>query len=157
MAIYGTHSGMIISPDNSFRSVPWSYNAGLQADEAIINFRDLVVVSAGLVGGPVIGLIVGAIAGLERYFLGGFTAEACALSSFLSGIIAGQIQRINTKITLFLATITGTVSVLLQILLILTITPSFSNALDLVEQIIFPVFLITVGGQQFPLPPSNID
>ncbi len=147
MAIYGTHSGMIILPDNSLRSVPWSYDTGLQKNEAIVNFRDLVAVSAGLVGGPLIGFIVGAIAGFERYLLGGFTAEACGVASLVSGILAGQVQRFyRDKITATIAAITGIVAVLLQMLLILIIAQPFSNALHLVGQIIFPVLLITAGG-----------
>ncbi len=146
MAIYGTHSGMIISPDGSLHSVPWSYDSGLQKDEAIINFRDLVVVSAGLVGGPLIGLIVGAVAGIERYQLGGFTAEACAVASLLSGILAGQVQRISNKMTVLIAAMTGSFAVLLQMLLILLITDLFSSALHLVAQIMLPVLLITTAG-----------
>ncbi|MGH8608660.1 MAG: LytS/YhcK type 5TM receptor domain-containing protein [Gammaproteobacteria bacterium] len=46
-----------------------------------MNFCDLFVIAAGLIGGPVCGSIVGVLAGLERYALGGLSAAPCAMSS----------------------------------------------------------------------------
>jgi two-component system sensor histidine kinase LytS len=45
----------------------------------------------GLLGGPAVGLGAGLIAGIHRYSLGGFTAEACAVSTILAGVTAGYI------------------------------------------------------------------
>ncbi|MGH8594497.1 MAG: LytS/YhcK type 5TM receptor domain-containing protein [Gammaproteobacteria bacterium] len=50
-------------------------------NEAVMNFCDLFVIAAGLIGGPVCGSIVGVLAGLERYALGGLSAAPCAMSS----------------------------------------------------------------------------
>lgn len=147
MAIYATHSGMIISPDHSLHAVPWSYDAGLSPNEAIINFRDLVVVSAGLVGGLLTGAIVGAIAGFERYQLGGFSALSCALASLLSGILAGLVQQLyKGRISPIIGSLTGGLSVALQMSLIIIFAEPFSAAIHLVSQIVFPVLLITTSG-----------
>lgn len=148
LAIYGTHSGMIVSLEHDLRAVPWTVlDIALQDNEAIINFRDLVIVSAALVGGFRVGLIVGLVAALERYQLGGFTALACALASVLSGVLAGMVQRFFvTRITPLIASITGSIAVLLQMLLILLLSPSFDDALLIVKQIVLPMWLITASG-----------
>ncbi len=41
---------------------------------ALANARPIGAIVAGYIGGPLVGLIVGIIAGTHRYFLGGFTA-----------------------------------------------------------------------------------
>jgi hypothetical protein len=50
---------------------------GISIDDALANSRVVGIMVAGLLGGPILGASVGAIAGIHRYFLGGFTAGAC--------------------------------------------------------------------------------
>ncbi len=61
-------------------------------DGALINFRDLGPMIAGLVGGPFIGAFTGLIGGLYRYSQGGWTALPCAVATVLAGALAGYVS-----------------------------------------------------------------
>ncbi|MFA6803446.1 MAG: LytS/YhcK type 5TM receptor domain-containing protein [Candidatus Methanomethylophilaceae archaeon] len=60
-------------------------------DGAFINIRDLPVMIAGLIGGPVAGLGAGLIGGVERYLEGGTVAIPCMIGTVLSGIVGGMV------------------------------------------------------------------
>jgi putative methionine-R-sulfoxide reductase with GAF domain len=76
---------------------------GVPIGDAIINVRDTGPMIAGLVGGPVAGLLVGLIGGLHRLWLGwsametwtgyGYTCIPCSISTVLVGVLAGLIRR----------------------------------------------------------------
>lgn len=57
------------------------------------NARSLVVMIAALFGGPYVGVPVGLISGVWRYFMGGPTALPCAVATILCGIIGGLIYK----------------------------------------------------------------
>jgi len=59
---------------------------------AIVNIRDFAPIMAGLIAGPIMGLAVGLIGGVHRFFLGGFTCIPCGLATILAGAIAGGIN-----------------------------------------------------------------
>ncbi|MDD3041565.1 MAG: Nramp family divalent metal transporter [Methanosarcinaceae archaeon] len=61
-------------------------------DGALINFRDLGPMIAGLIGGPFIGGFTGLIGGLYRYSQGGWTALPCAIATVLAGALAGYVS-----------------------------------------------------------------
>lgn len=54
---------------------------GIPIQSALANTRVIGAMTAGLLGGPAVGLAAGLIGGLHRYTLGGFTALACGLST----------------------------------------------------------------------------
>lgn len=70
---------------------------GVSSSSTIANTRIMGVGISGLLGGPIVGIGVGFIAGIHRYMLGGTTALSCAISSILAGIITGYIGRIFQK------------------------------------------------------------
>ncbi|HHJ19262.1 MAG TPA: hypothetical protein ENJ84_05480, partial [Gammaproteobacteria bacterium] len=77
----------------------------------------------------------------------GQTAAACALASVFSGLMAGWVHQMSsTRITPLIASITGSISVLLQMALILLLSPSVEDAMSLVEKIILPIWLVTASG-----------
>jgi len=144
MAIYGTHAGMVVGAGNSLKPVFWSQ---LSEGEAVINFRDLVTVTAGLAGGPWLGASVGAIAGVERFYMGGFTGLSCALATLLSGLLAGLFRQwLGRRITPLRAALIAGIVVTLQILLILILSTPFERALNLVIQIGIPMLLTDMVG-----------
>jgi len=61
--------------------------------QSFANLRGMVVITAGLFGGPVVGFGVGLIAGGQRYLMdiGGFSALPCGLATLLEGTIAGLV------------------------------------------------------------------
>ena len=62
---------------------------------AIVNIRDLAPMAAGLVAGPWVGLAVGLIGGVHRFFLGGPSYIPCSLATVLAGVIGGVVFRLN--------------------------------------------------------------
>jgi sigma-B regulation protein RsbU (phosphoserine phosphatase) len=64
---------------------------------AIVNIRDLAPMVAGLVAGPWIGLAVGLIGGIHRFFLGGVSCVPCSLATLLAGILGGAVYVLNKE------------------------------------------------------------
>jgi LytS/YehU family sensor histidine kinase len=145
LAVYGTHAGKVISMSGGMEAVTWSHE--VKPNEAVINFRDMVAVTAGLALGPWVGMIVGGIAGLERYSLGGFTALPCSIMSLVSGLIAGLFSlRAKTLIAPYKAAFIGAGVIVLQMCLILLLAKPFSDALHLVKQTGMPMMITTAVG-----------
>src|SRR4030043_698291 len=76
-SIFGTYTGIVLPSG------------------AISSIRDLGPLVAGLVAGPLVGLGAGLIGGLHRYFLGGFVAVPCGLSTVIAGLLGGLIYKLN--------------------------------------------------------------
>jgi len=66
-------------------------------DNTKISVRDFPAMVAGLIGGPVVGICVGFLSGLERYFVGGPTAIPCMIGTILAGLVGGIIWYICGK------------------------------------------------------------
>lgn len=58
---------------------------------SIANLRAMAVITAGLFGGPIVGLGAGIIAGGHRFVIDpwGFSAVACSLATIVEGLLAG--------------------------------------------------------------------
>jgi len=67
---------------------------GIIIMNAYANIRAIGAVMAGIIGGPLVGVSAGLIAGLHRYYLGGFTALACAIGTISS--ILDSISRLTS-------------------------------------------------------------
>ena len=63
---------------------------GVSSSSTIANTRIMGVGISGLLGGPIVGVGVGFIAGIHRYMLW-FYERCFAISSILAGIITGYI------------------------------------------------------------------
>lgn len=63
--------------------------------QSFANLRGMVVITAGLFGGPVVGIGAGLIAGGHRYLMdiAGFSALPCSLATLLEGTMAGIVAR----------------------------------------------------------------
>ena len=71
---------------------------GVPIDGAIINARDAAPICAGLIFGPISGVMAGMIGGIERwlcvYWGGGYyTRLACSISTCLAGIISALLRK----------------------------------------------------------------
>ena len=64
---------------------------------AIVNIRDLAPMVAGLVAGPWVGLAVGLIGGIHRFFLGGPSYLPCSLATVLAGVLGGVVYLLNKE------------------------------------------------------------
>lgn len=133
--------------------------SGLNIMGAIANVRDLAPMIAGLVGGPWIGLGVGLIGGVHRYFLGGFTAVPCALATILAGVFGGLIYVLNKGkfIGILGAVIFAALMESFHMLLNLLIAQPYSAALTIVQELSGPMILSnSVGMLVFAFIISNL-
>lgn len=139
--ILGTYSGLTVNADQATYT-RWAID--LAEGEAIANSRVIGVVVAGLLGGWTVGLGAGLIAGLHRFFLGGFTGFACGLATIFAGLIAGYFYKKNKNhriISLQTALIVGMIAEAVQMIIILLVARPYEQAYQLVESIGIPMIL----------------
>jgi len=130
---------------------------GLQYQDAIANTRAIGAVMGGLFGGPIVGLAVGMTGGIHRYFMGGFTDFACAISTSVEGLIGGLLHvyllrknKINDLFkphVIFLITLFAELT---QMAILLAVAKPYDQALALVSQIALPMITAnTIGAVLF--------
>ncbi|EJO5347667.1 histidine kinase [Clostridium botulinum] len=130
LAILGTYTGVNIEP------------------YALANVRPIGAIVAGYIGGPLVGIMVGIIAGTHRYFLGGFTAVACAISTIVEGLVGGManIRVKNKNLNVLTGIVTAIIAEILQIIIILLIAKPYENAIQLERVISLPMIVINSLG-----------
>ncbi len=124
---------------------------GVYIHDAYANIRAIGAIVGGLIGGPVVGLFAGLIGGLHRYFLGGFTAVSCALSTTLVGVVGGIVYyyRPFNKINLLESFLLGVVVESLEMIVVLFLSKPYSHAYELVRIISLPMILSNALGITF--------
>lgn len=130
LSIIGTYTGVNLEP------------------YAIANTRPIGAFMAGYVGGPLIGIIVGGIAGTHRYLFGGYTALACALSTIVEGLMGAVARKYSKNRTFsvrsgFIGTV---IAEMLQMLIILIFSRPLEDSVNLVRSIALPMILINSLG-----------
>jgi two-component system sensor histidine kinase LytS len=147
-SMLATYSGVTVS-QYAYQPAPWIGEVSQTA--AIANSRTVGVVIAGLLGGVKSGMIVGVVAGLHRYSLGGFVALACMIAPIMQGIFAGLCRdalkkRFRKVSSVQLAFVVGLVAEIMQMALILLLANPWEEALGLVTLIGLPqIFANGVG------------
>lgn len=128
-------------------SIFGSYS-GINIMGALANVRDLAPMIAGLVGGPWIGLGVGLIGGVHRFFLGGPTAFACGLATILAGLFGGLIYTLNKGkfIGIIGAVIFAALMESFHMLLNLIFTKPYPLAFTIVQDLSGPMILANSLG-----------
>jgi two-component system, LytTR family, sensor kinase len=120
--------------------------------QAIVNARAVGAVLAGLLGGPVLGFLVGATAGVHRVTaLGGSAALAGAVATTLEGVLGGLVhlalkrkpELLMTPRVAFLTTLVGEV---LHMGIVLLLTRPYSQAVAVVEAIGPPMIAMNPLG-----------
>jgi two-component system sensor histidine kinase LytS len=122
--------------------------AGIPVGDALANSRVIGVMAAGLIGGPLMGTSAGIIAGGHRYFLGGFTAFSCGISSICEGLLAGIVHRYYREklIPWWIALVAGFVGEVMQMIIILLTARPYPMARELVDAIGLPMVLVNSLG-----------
>jgi len=114
------------------------------------NLRAIGVITAGLFGGPAVGIGAGLIAGGHRYLIdiGGFSALPCALATLLEGTVAGLAARRFPGLYLDwgLAMALGLAGETVHMGLVLALSRPFAEAVDLVKIIGPPMIVINAMG-----------
>ncbi len=121
---------------------------GIPVQGALANSRVIGPLAGGLLGGPLVGLGAGFLAGFHRYLIGGFTAFACGLSTFVEGGIGGLVYlRYGRRVTDWqVAFWTGLVAEMIQMLIILLVAKPYAAAWGLVQVIGLPMILVNAAG-----------
>ncbi|EOU9533761.1 LytS/YhcK type 5TM receptor domain-containing protein [Cronobacter dublinensis] len=123
----------------------WS---GVPVEGSLVNVRIIAVMSGGILFGPWVGLITGAIAGLHRYLIdiGGITAIPCFITSIVAGGLSGLISRRVPKAQHWRAGIIGgMLCETLTMILVVLWAPTTALGLDIVSKIGVPMILGTVS------------
>ena len=131
VAIIGTYTGVNFEP------------------YAIANTRPMGAILAGYIGGPVIGIIVGLIAGTHRLMLGGFTAVACTIATVLEGIIGAMGRKYlarDNEYSLIAGFFTGVIAEIAQVLVVLIVAKPLNTAVNLEKVIALPMIFINSIG-----------
>lgn len=141
LSIIGTYTGVNIIPSssNSLTDInPY----------ALANTRPIGAITAGYIGGPLVGLIVGSIAGFQRYTMGGFTALSCGLSTIAEGLCGGIARKYsrNNNLDAKVGCVTAIVAEVLQMIIILIFSNPFNEALELEKIIALPMIIINSLG-----------
>jgi two-component system, LytTR family, sensor histidine kinase LytS len=139
--IIGTYTGLIVNAEVD-EYAKWQLQ--LQENEAIANSRVIGIVAAGLLGGPWIGLGAGLVAGVHRYFLGGFTAFACGVSTIIAGLLAGYVgkrEKKNRLVSPQKAFLVGFLAEAMQMAIILLFAKPYPVAYELVSDIGWPMII----------------
>jgi|GEM_PF-368595 Putative regulator of cell autolysis len=104
---------------------------------AICNIRDLAPIVAGFVAGPYMGVGVGLVGGIDRFWIGGTASVACSIATILAGLLAGILREtlFSKKIPDILPAMGCALCLeILHGLLILGLVHPFSVALTVVRE-----------------------
>jgi two-component system LytT family sensor kinase len=123
---------------------------------SIANNRAVGSVLAGMMGGPFLGVVVGATAGAHRMWLGGFTAFSGAVATTLEGLLGGILHltlgksRPEQLLHWRTAALVTAFGECVHMCLVLAISRPFPNALASVKVIGWPMILSnSVGAALF--------
>jgi two-component system sensor histidine kinase LytS len=116
----------------------------------VANLRAISMILAGLIGGPVVGIGAGGIAGCHRFLMdiNGFSSLPCALGTFLEGAAAGLVSmRLrNRALNWRVALILGVIGESVHMGLVLAISQPFETALAVVRLIGIPMIILNSIG-----------
>ena len=133
----------------SLLSISGTY-IGLNFNGAILNTRNMGVVTGGLLGGPYVAAITGLISGIYRAIvnLGRETAIPCAIATVVGGFLTAYISRfVKNKDRIFFAFLLAFVVENLSMALILLIQKDKALAQSIVKNFYIPmVFMNSVGA-----------
>ena len=143
-AIISNFTGIEIRGNQIMIDQPFT---NLATHSSLANTRVLTIGVSGLIGGPIIGVSVGIISGVIRYFQGGIDAYIYVISSILIGVISGLygLKSIwkNTYPKVGEGLIIGVAMEAVQMVCIILLSTNFQEAVDLAKFISLPmIFLI---------------
>lgn len=122
----------------------------LNPDASMANTRVLSISVAGLIGGPVVGVIVAIISGLFRVYIGGADAYTYLISSIIIGLLSGyfgaQSRRNRRYPTVLKGAVIGAICEVIQMLCILIFSEDISAAWELVRFIALPMICVNSLG-----------
>ncbi|KLO23281.1 histidine kinase [Marinitoga sp. 1197] len=124
---------------------------GIEYSGAIVNYRDIGVILAGMTGGIPSGLIAAGISSIFRLSFGGITAFPCFLGTVTAGVLSGLIsQHFGRKhFTFFNTLFYTTIIEVIHLTYVLIMVKPFSLAYDITFNILFPMVVTNALGVSF--------
>lgn len=123
---------------------------GVPIQGALANARMVPVFVAGLLGGPIVGILAGTIAGVHRWAfdIGGFTAISCMISTIIEGALAGYLSKrfYNSRKKGMYALFSASCAEILQMIIILITARPLEDAWALVKVISIPMIIANSIG-----------
>lgn len=122
----------------------------LSLNSSLANTRVLTIGVSGLIGGPLVGLVVGIVSAVIRYWQGGVGAHIYVVSSILIGVTSGMYgaksMRKNVYPKVLEGMVAGAVMEIIQMLCILLLGSDLQASWGLVRFIAIPMILINGMG-----------
>lgn len=122
----------------------------LSPEASLVNTRAMTIGISGLIGGPTVGVAVGALSGAIRFSQGGIDPQVYIFSSLLIGLIAGLYGRKFIKKDQFPSPVQGGIMgitvEMIQMACILFLSTSMTDAYQLLHFIILPMTLLNSFG-----------
>ena len=118
-------------------------------EQWIVDTRLTIIVTSGLLGGPLIGGLTGVLVGFHRYYLGAFGAESAWIIAAGTGLLSGLYSRQwRRKDGYSLLQPIGIVlsAVILDIGVALILAPDQARVLELTRQAVFPMLFTNAVG-----------
>jgi len=118
-------------------------------EQWIVDTRLTIIVTSGLLGGPIIGGLTGVLVGFHRYYLGAFGAESAWIIAVGTGLLSGLYSRQwRRKDGYSLLQPIGIVlsAVILDIGVALILAPDQARVLELTRQAVFPMLFTNAVG-----------
>ena len=100
LGVLGNHFGILVTVVEDKQTVIDAAELvgfDLKGNQAVIGFRDTMVLVGGLIGGPWVGLGSGLIAGIERDWLGGPAATGSGVATLVLGVFAGLVRHFRSQ------------------------------------------------------------
>ncbi|PWA08386.1 sensor histidine kinase [Pueribacillus theae] len=139
--IASTITGVVIGSDFVvIRDFVWT----AEADQLVVGSSLVAIVIAGLLGGPVVGLGAGIIAGVHLMFVGGIGWLANGIVNPLTGLLAGLTARFFSQervISPLKALFIGVFPPVLQMQILLILHPQADEMVALVDTVGLPLVL----------------
>ncbi|WP_250672811.1 LytS/YhcK type 5TM receptor domain-containing protein [Paraclostridium ghonii] len=111
---------------------------------SLINVRNVVIISGGIMFGPIVGITTGIVSGVHRYFIdiNGVTSIPCLISSLIAGGISGIIYKNVPKNNRWIYGILGgMLTMTIEMVLILILSKDYYIAHEIVLKISIPMIL----------------
>lgn len=123
---------------------------GNLVSQSVANLRAMAVITGGLFGGPVVGIASGLIAGGHRILIdiGGFSAVPCGLATMIEGTAAGLLTLYLKERSVDWRWAAGLAfcGEVMHMILVLVLSHSFEEAVELVRIIAAPMIILNTLG-----------
>ncbi len=140
------YAGIELSQDTTIDPL---LGLAVEKDALLLDTRLAVIVTSGLIGGPVIGGITGCLVGLHRYVLGSLGAEAGWIIAMLAGLASGWYRkrwRLHDGYALVPPIGIVLTALLFESGITLLLAPDTAEALDLMSRAAFPLLFANICG-----------